>query len=92
MVCSKCGKEMRMTEKDTSSGRDIREYACDNCGHTDWEDRGPALWQILSDDREAAKAEQALASAHGAQTEVTKARRKKASGICRWLKAWFHKD
>jgi len=55
MVCSKCGKEMRMTEKDTSSGRDIREYVCDNCGYTDWEERGLALWQILHDDREAAR-------------------------------------
>ncbi len=41
-----------MTEKDTSSGRDIREHACDLCGHTGWEDNGKALWQILHDDRE----------------------------------------
>ncbi|MGD0294165.1 MAG: hypothetical protein ABSB30_09940 [Terracidiphilus sp.] len=54
-----------MTEKDTSSGRDIREYACDGCGHTDCEIRGPALWQILHDDREemrAAKAEDQISS------------------------------
>jgi hypothetical protein len=42
---------MRMVEKDTSSGRDIREYLCPGCGHADWEDSGTALWKILSDDR-----------------------------------------
>jgi hypothetical protein len=41
-----------MVEKDTSSGRDIREYVCSSCGYSDWEDTGPALWQILSDYRE----------------------------------------
>jgi hypothetical protein len=43
---------MRMTEKDISSGRDIREYLCDGCGHSDWEERGPALWKILHGERE----------------------------------------
>jgi hypothetical protein len=52
MQCDKCGSEMHQTEKDTSSGRDIREYVCPQCGHSDWEDRGKALWQILSDARE----------------------------------------
>jgi len=47
---------MRMTEKDTSSGRDIREYQCPGCGHSDWEENGIALWKILSDDREEAEA------------------------------------
>ena len=81
MNCSKCGEPMRMTEKDTSSGRDIREYACDNCGHTDWEERGPALWQILSDDREEAKAEQALADARGVQLETAEPRRKQTNNL-----------
>jgi len=49
MICSQCGEEMRMTEKDTSSGRDFREYECSRCGHTDWEDRGSAFWKILSE-------------------------------------------
>ncbi len=40
---------MDMVEKDTSSGRDIREYKCSQCGYSDWEDRGTALWQILHD-------------------------------------------
>ena len=52
MNCAKCGEAMRMTKKDTSSGRDIREYVCPGCGYSDWEDTGPALWKILSDDRE----------------------------------------
>ncbi len=52
MQCPHCNCEMRQTEKDTSSGRDIREYKCDQCGFDDWEDRGKALWQILHDDRE----------------------------------------
>ena len=47
---------MKLTEKDTSSGRDIREYRCSACGYEDWEDRGTALWQILSDAREEAEA------------------------------------
>jgi len=42
---------MRMPEKDTSSGRDIREYACSGCGHTDWGVYGTALWQVLHNDR-----------------------------------------
>ena len=49
MICSHCGEEMRMTGKDTSSGRDTREYECSRCGHTDWEDRGSAFWKILTE-------------------------------------------
>ena len=56
MNCTKCGEAMRMVEKDTSSGRDIREYVCPGCGYSDWEDTGPALWQILSDFREKTEA------------------------------------
>jgi hypothetical protein len=51
---------MRMMEKDTSTGRDIREYACDGCGHAGCEIRGPALWQILHHDREEAKSAKAM--------------------------------
>lgn len=49
MICAECGETMHMTEKDTSSGRDIREYLCPGCGNSDWEDNGVALWQVLSD-------------------------------------------
>jgi hypothetical protein len=59
MDCVKCGEPMRMTDKNTFSGRDIREYKCDRCGHEDWEDNGEALWQILHNDREEFEAEQA---------------------------------
>lgn len=55
MICPRCGVAMRMTEKDTSSGRDIREYVCDICGYRDWEDHGIALWQAISDAREKAE-------------------------------------
>lgn len=55
MICVKCGEQMRMTEKDTSSGRDIREYACAGCGHTDWEVYGTARWQVQHDDRKDAE-------------------------------------
>ena len=82
MNCSKCGEPMRMTEKDTSSGRDIREYACDGCGHTDWEVRGPALWQILSDDREETRATQA---------EIPKIERTPAGSPWKRLLAWLGK-
>ncbi len=57
---------MKPAGKDTSSGRDIREYECSKCGHCDWEDQGEALWQILSNGRERDEAEKIdLASANG---------------------------
>jgi hypothetical protein len=52
MDCSKCGEEMRMTENDTSFGRDFREYECAQCGHSDWEDRSSAFWKIRSEFKE----------------------------------------
>lgn len=54
---------MDLVEKDTSSGRDIREYRCPQCGFETVEDRGKALWEILSDAREQAEAEQAAKTA-----------------------------
>lgn len=39
MKCRNCGADMHQTEKDTSSGRDIREYECLKCGHSDWADQ-----------------------------------------------------
>jgi phenylalanine-4-hydroxylase len=73
MNCTKCGEPMRMTDKNTFDGRDIREYKCDACGYEDWEDRGTALWQILSDEREelaAAKAAKATINAQGSEFEL----------------------
>jgi hypothetical protein len=95
MICAKCGDEMRMTEKDTSSGRDIREYACDGCGHTDWEVQGPALWQILSDDRkefEAAQADRALAAGSGARRERSQTGRAGIRSLWNRLLASFGKS
>jgi hypothetical protein len=92
MNCTKCGQEMRMTDKNTFDGRDIREYKCDSCGHEDWEDRGTALWKILSDDREefeAAKAAREAATAPGAQADFPLSN--ETPTISRWSRflAWF---
>jgi rubredoxin len=76
---------MRMTEKDTFSGRDMREYQCSRCGYTNWEDRGTALWQILSDDREeyeARKAQQEAAQA--AEDEADREDEKEAAENTVW--------
>jgi ribosomal protein S27AE len=91
MDCAKCGEPMRMTDKNTFSGRDIREYKCDQCGYEDWEDRGTALWQILSDDRkefEAAQAAQA-AAAPDAQAESPESKENPASSRWGRFLAWF---
>jgi len=63
MICAKCGAQMDQVDKNTFTGRVIREYACRKCGHTDWEDDGAALWQVLHDARAEDKAE---AAAHAA--------------------------
>ncbi|MGO9775590.1 MAG: hypothetical protein ACLQGT_15985 [Terracidiphilus sp.] len=94
MICSKCGEEMRMTEKDTSSGRDIREYRCDGCGHSDWEDNGTALWQILHDDREkflAAAASRNSAQAPGVQPEAPQTGRPPVGSMWKRIIAWLGK-
>ena len=46
---------MRRTDKDTSSGRDMRCYYCDHCKQEHIVDNGVALWQILHDANEAKK-------------------------------------
>ncbi len=66
MICSKCGELMDQTDKNTFTGRVIREYRCDKCGHTDWEDEGVALWQVLHDAREKDEAEWAARSTESA--------------------------
>jgi len=94
LVCSKCGEEMRLTEKDTSSGRDIREYVCDGCGHSDWEVYGPALWQILSDDREeflAVQANRNSVNAPVAQPEIPQTVHAASGSLWKRLLAWFGK-
>lgn len=59
MICTKCGELMDQTDKNSFSGRVIREYLCRKCGHTDWEDDGVALWQVLHDAREQDQADAA---------------------------------
>ena len=44
---------MSLEEKDTSSGRDMRTYRCRECGRSEDVNYGIALWQLLSDAREA---------------------------------------
>jgi len=53
MECPICGHELSLEEKDTSSGRDMRTYRCRQCGRSEDVDNGIALWQVLSDAREA---------------------------------------
>ena len=51
MKCPKCGKEMDLYEKDTSSGRDMCTYVCRPCQEYVDVDNGVALWQVLHDAR-----------------------------------------
>lgn len=71
MQCRKCGAAMSQTGKDTFSGREIREYECRSCGHSDWEDCGPALWQILADAREDEAAQRAASKTSAAPEQTT---------------------
>jgi rubredoxin len=48
-ICPTCGIEMDQIDKTTFTGRDMREYQCAKCGHTQIVDRGKALWEILSE-------------------------------------------
>ncbi len=59
MECPVCGHEVTLDEKDTSSGRDMRTYRCRQCGGPEDVDYGIALWQVLSDAREAAESQSA---------------------------------
>jgi transposase-like protein len=52
MKCPKCGQEMDLEEKDTSSGRDMRTYICRPCKERVDVDNGVALWKVLHDARE----------------------------------------
>jgi hypothetical protein len=52
MKCTKCGCLMKLEEKDTSSGRDMRTYYCSSCKERMDVDNGIALWKALSDARE----------------------------------------
>jgi len=49
--CPRCGNEMRLVERCSMSGSDMRSYCCDNCQQEHIVDFGTALWKILSDAR-----------------------------------------
>jgi hypothetical protein len=49
MNCPKCGQQMDLEEKDTSSGRDMRTYYCSACKERVDIDNGVALWKALHD-------------------------------------------
>lgn len=48
-ICPDCQLPMEQIEKTTFTGREMREYQCPNCKHTEIIDCGIALWQALSD-------------------------------------------
>jgi ssDNA-binding Zn-finger/Zn-ribbon topoisomerase 1 len=49
MKCPKCGKEMDLYEKDTSSGCDMHTYVCRPRKEYVDVDNGIASWQVLHD-------------------------------------------
>jgi hypothetical protein len=86
---------MDQTDKNSFSGRVIREYLCRKCGHTDWEDDGVALWQVLHDAREEDEAEAAArrvaatglespGSAVAQQPEPKRSRWQRFADLFRW--------
>lgn len=78
MKCPKCGQEMDLEEKDTSSGRDMRTYYCQPCKERVDVDNGIALWQVLHDAREQGEAE-------GADKSIRDAAQKKSHN-----RRWHH--
>jgi len=72
MICAQCGASMDQTDKNTFTGRVIREYLCRGCGYTDWEDDGVALWQALEDlqEKHEATAHEPAANAAPSQPDL----------------------
>jgi DNA-directed RNA polymerase subunit RPC12/RpoP len=54
-ACPHCGGELRFLEKDTSSGREFREYRCLNCGKFVTLGGDTALWKVLHEANAAGK-------------------------------------
>lgn len=54
-TCPKCGQEMRMVDKSTMSGDDMRTYRCDRCQEEHIVDFGIATWKAMSDARQSDK-------------------------------------
>ncbi|MGD1016406.1 MAG: hypothetical protein ABR863_08205 [Roseiarcus sp.] len=55
--CPRCGGRTRQIDKDTTSGRDMREYGCEACGWNHVFDLGEALWKTMSDAKSRASGE-----------------------------------
>ena len=51
-ICPDCGVEMEQIEKNTFTGREMREYECPKCGRKEIIDCGKALWEILAEANE----------------------------------------
>jgi predicted RNA-binding Zn-ribbon protein involved in translation (DUF1610 family) len=49
--CPKCGKEMRLVDRSSMAGNDMRSYRCDDCREEHIVDFGTATWKTLSDAR-----------------------------------------
>ena len=47
--CPKCGAEMRLVDRSSMSGDDMRSYRCDNCEEEHIRDFGTAAWKRFSD-------------------------------------------
>jgi predicted RNA-binding Zn-ribbon protein involved in translation (DUF1610 family) len=47
--CPKCGREMRLVDRSSMSGDDMRTYRCGHCQEEHILDFGTARWKILSD-------------------------------------------
>lgn len=52
MRCETCGRDMKLVDKDTSSGRDMRTYECPICNKSVDIDNGIATWKALSDEKD----------------------------------------
>ena len=89
MICKKCGASMDQTDKNTFTGRVIREYACRKCGHTDWEDDGVALWQALEDLQEKSEAKLAAQAADLPQCEPPAEAQRSPQSLCSRLSRLF---
>lgn len=58
-ACPDCGGPLTFLEKDTSSGREFREYLCKECDKVVTLGGDVALWKILHDSNEELRARQA---------------------------------
>lgn len=53
--CPECGGETVQIDRDTFSGRDMREFECKQCRWNAVFEFGPALWKVISDAKDGEK-------------------------------------